>query len=341
MDSVNQLLPHIATFSALLPAANTRQAIAQSICKAVQNAGLKDCVVYYANPHKSELEQLAAIGEKLSRDGKIQNPIRLKYGQGIVGMVALFRKDIIIDDTRLTPNYVVDDQSRLSELTVPIIYDDQLLGVIDSEHDEQAYFGDFHRQLFQVLATMAAPQLSIAIANEQTNEQSVSPTPIEQYKINQKLDSENVSSVEKKQANYDQQVTELLSMIDADEFQKIVAGLLKNYHKPNALSGLPKLKSLLAGYEDKAFSSFFIETLKEAIRHACDELFLPTPKTQKFHYIIEHTYFKPLANHQAVADHLGMSYSSFNRHLGNARREIASYVWVKLHKQNNIALRAC
>ncbi len=338
MERIDSLIPHIAQFSTQLEALSrgvdsvSKQAIAQLICRTVEASGLNDCVVYFASHQSNELTQCAAIGEKLNAIGELENPIRLKYGQGIVGMVALFRKEIVIDDTRLTPNYVVDDQSRLSELAVPILLGDELLGVIDSEHETLAFFNQSHCALFQLLGAVVAPRFACALNHEQVESNLVNPTLITDY---------HREKIKNHLQNYSTQIGELLSLLDQDEFHKIIIGLLKNYHKPNALSGLPNLKEILNSYQDKTFSSCFIDTLKQSIRAACDELFLPTPKTQKFHYIIEHTYLNPLPNHQAVADHLGMSYSSFNRHLGNARREIASYLWVKLHKQNNVALRAC
>jgi len=340
MHQFDQLLPFLADFCNRIDQQDTLGRLAQLICEIVANAELDDCVVYLAQPERNELVQIAAIGQKRNPDGGIDNPIRLKFGQGIVGMVALFKKDIVIDDTSLTPNYVVDDCRRYSELTVPILYQGELLGVIDSENSSRHFFDAFHRALFQLLATTVAPawrtmRESYCVQTMDNSALDDSPR-ISRLSSVSRLASKNTDIEDPRFQN---QFAALLSTLNSERFQNIVIGLLKNFHKPNALSELPQLKNILEEYQDQNFSSYLIDRLKRSIRNACDELFLPSPKTQKFHFILEHTYFTPMPNHQAVSDHLGMSYSSFNRHLGKARREVSAFLWVKLRKKNQLTLK--
>jgi PAS domain-containing protein len=57
-------------------------------------------------------------------------------------------------DTRTTPEYVVDDQIRLSEITVPILFNGNLIGIIDSEHPELDYYGQHHLDFLQKIANL-------------------------------------------------------------------------------------------------------------------------------------------------------------------------------------------
>jgi hypothetical protein len=86
---------------------------------------------------------------------------------------------------------------------------------------------------------------------------------------------------------------------------------------------------MLEKYDSDEFAQFLLQRLKDEVKVCTDELFLTSPKTQKYHFIIEHTYISPLQNHQLVADKLGMSYSTFARHLSKARNQLLEYLWEK------------
>ena len=130
--------------------------------QAVAKLGLEDCVIYLIDESKGDLVQRAAYGPKNPRARDILNPIRLRPGQGIVGSCAVESAPICIGDTRLDPRYVEDDEARLSELAVPILHDGRVIGVIDSEHSEPAFFTLWHVGIFTTLAAMTASRIAAA-----------------------------------------------------------------------------------------------------------------------------------------------------------------------------------
>ena len=50
--------------------------------------------------------------------------------------------------------YRVDDTFRLSEVCVPIIHNDELLGIIDSEHRLPGYFNERDIKMLTTIATL-------------------------------------------------------------------------------------------------------------------------------------------------------------------------------------------
>lgn len=131
-----------------------------SIAKhAIAKLGYVDCVVYLYDKEKNELQQRAAHGPKNPIDFDINNPIRLKVGEGIVGHVALTGKAEIISNTTIDKRYKVDDIERLSEITVPILSEGKVIGVIDSEHPEPDYFTDQDLQILTTIAAMASSKI--------------------------------------------------------------------------------------------------------------------------------------------------------------------------------------
>jgi PAS domain S-box-containing protein len=118
--------------------------------------GFTDCVIYLVNEAAQCLEQKAAWGEKTDMDNRIINPIRIPLGKGIVGTVALTGKAELIADTTLDPRYIVDDAPRQAEISVPIIAENRVIGVIDSEHPDKHFFTDKHLSILTAIASLCA-----------------------------------------------------------------------------------------------------------------------------------------------------------------------------------------
>ena len=126
---------------------------------------LEDCVIYMLDKEKEYLIQKAAFGNKNNGEKKIVSPIKIKVGDGIVGTVAKSKNYLRIDDLRINDTYIVDDVSRLSELSVPIFIDDAIVGILDSEHSEQNFFTDDHVFLFHLIAKLTEKKLKQICSN--------------------------------------------------------------------------------------------------------------------------------------------------------------------------------
>lgn len=119
---------------------------------------LGDCVVYLpAQP--DVLTQAAAWGPKRGVESLLESSLRLPVGRGIVGECALLLQTQRVDDTREDPRYIAGDQPGLSELSVPIHRDGTLLGVLDSEAAEPAFFDSRYEQAFEAIAHCGATHL--------------------------------------------------------------------------------------------------------------------------------------------------------------------------------------
>lgn len=136
----------------------------------ISKLGLEDCVIYLMDESRNVLVQRAAFGPKSPEGQKILNPIEIPFGEGIVGTVAETRHAELIADTREDSRYIVDDEPRLSELTVPIVMDNRVLGVIDSEHSEVGFFTKQHLDLLTIIASMASTRIAALLTIERLNE---------------------------------------------------------------------------------------------------------------------------------------------------------------------------
>ncbi|MBC7826806.1 MAG: histidine kinase [Chitinophagaceae bacterium] len=119
-----------------------------------------DCVVYLLDEERNILVQKAAYGPKNPRSYEIFHPIEIPIGKGIVGSVAKTGKAEIIRDTTKDNRYIKDDDMRLSEITVPIICDNKVIGIIDAEHPEKNFFKPRHLKILTKIAALSAGKIN-------------------------------------------------------------------------------------------------------------------------------------------------------------------------------------
>ena len=127
----------------------------------------EDCVIYQIDTNRNVLVQRAAAGPKsphISRE--IINHLEIPVGKGIVGTVAKTGKAERIGNTSRDNRYVLDDQRRYSEITIPIWVDGQLFGIIDSEHSQKHFFRERHSRLLKNIAQICGERISKYLTEE-------------------------------------------------------------------------------------------------------------------------------------------------------------------------------
>jgi sigma-B regulation protein RsbU (phosphoserine phosphatase) len=86
---------------------------------------------------------------------------RIPVGKGIVGQVALTRQPILVNDASSAENYIPANPDVRSELAVPLIAKNRLIGVMDLESTEPGYFQPEHLRIL----TFTASRIAQAIEN--------------------------------------------------------------------------------------------------------------------------------------------------------------------------------
>jgi len=97
----------------------------------------------------------------LGHSAEIVENLRIAMGDGLVGTAALERKPIVVDDVRTDPRYIEAVNAARSELAVPLISKNKVVGVLDIESPEVGYFNEEQVRLLSLLAS----QIAIAIEN--------------------------------------------------------------------------------------------------------------------------------------------------------------------------------
>jgi len=81
--------------------------------------------------------------------------------RGLVGYAARHKEPVLVPDVHKDPRYISTNPETRSELCVPLIYKDDVIGVLDLEHTRRGFFNEGH---VRTITTLAA-QIAIAIEN--------------------------------------------------------------------------------------------------------------------------------------------------------------------------------
>jgi len=161
LSTEQQYLAIVSAFAVdLLSMNSVKDIVWHAARNVVARLGFDDVVIYLFDEKKQMLIQTACYGNKNPSEYEVFKPIEIALGQGLVGKSALTQKPIITEDTSLDPDYMIDDEVRLSELTVPMMVDGKLIGVIDSEHPTRKFYNEEQLNTLVAIASMMATQIS-------------------------------------------------------------------------------------------------------------------------------------------------------------------------------------
>src|ERR1700719_1252998 len=112
-------------------------------------------------------------------DNVFRHRVTVKFGQrvqekhavpaheGIVGAAATLGRAVVVPDVTLEPRYLMVNPETRSELAVPMLYQDRVIGVMDLESPQLNYFTPDHVQVLSILAAQFAVSLENARLYEQ------------------------------------------------------------------------------------------------------------------------------------------------------------------------------
>ena len=91
----------------------------------------------------------------------------IPVGKGITGAAAEARETVRVEDTLADPRYIASHPEIRSEVAVPLIVQDRVVGVMDLESERVGFFTEDHVRLLGLLA----PQIASSVENARLYEQ--------------------------------------------------------------------------------------------------------------------------------------------------------------------------
>lgn len=132
----------------ILQEAADREEAMQHICAMLhREVTYYDWVGFYmVNPlAENELILGAYVGEPTEHT-------RIPFGEGICGQAAESRKTHIVNDVNQESNYLACSPTVQSEIVVPIIRGDELIGEIDIDSDTRGAMSDNDKKILEAIA---------------------------------------------------------------------------------------------------------------------------------------------------------------------------------------------
>jgi len=119
---------------------------------------LEHSAILLLNAATSELEVRSVSS---STQGGFERPVRL--GEGLIGGAAKLKRPVYSQDVSKDPRYVCSFATTRSELAIPLMLRDEVVGVVDCQSDRPNFFDNETTDLLTLFSTQA----SIAIQNAQ------------------------------------------------------------------------------------------------------------------------------------------------------------------------------
>ena len=91
----------------------------------------------------------------------------LELGKGITGAAVEARETLNVGDTSADPRYIASHPDIRSEIAVPLILQDKVIGVLDLESQRLGFFTDEHTRAL----TLLAPQIASSVENARLYEE--------------------------------------------------------------------------------------------------------------------------------------------------------------------------
>src|SRR5215813_2103098 len=98
--------------------------------------------------------------------------VRIKVGEGITGIAAQTREAVMVNDVSLDPRYIDKVPNVCSELAVPLIVKNKVIGVINIDAEEKDFFQEEHKRLLTLIASRMAVGIENARLHTRTTRQA-------------------------------------------------------------------------------------------------------------------------------------------------------------------------
>ncbi len=137
----------------------------------ISKLGFIDCRIYLWDDDKISLSQKAGYGPTGSMLGIDNDEAYFMPGEDLAGIVARSGEATILSEPMLSQLKSMDGTDKKSEICVPITFNEEILGVIDSQHAEKNFFTRQHLQALTTIATLMASKIKSIQAEQRLRHQ--------------------------------------------------------------------------------------------------------------------------------------------------------------------------
>jgi sigma-B regulation protein RsbU (phosphoserine phosphatase) len=120
----------------------------------------------------NEKTQELGIRFQIGYPKEVADRTRIKVGHGITGIAAQIREAVMVNDVSRDPRYIDKVPNVCSELAVPLIVKNKVIGVINIDAEERDFFQEEHKRLLTLIASRMAVGIENARLHTRTTRQA-------------------------------------------------------------------------------------------------------------------------------------------------------------------------
>jgi sigma-B regulation protein RsbU (phosphoserine phosphatase) len=163
IDRQNRTLQTLAQLSQRFSLILDLDELLSKIAESVRTLANYDAFsIYLVDAEKKVLRHRFSV--RYDQRVKLDN---IPLGKGITGASAESRKAVRVRNTAEDPRYIASHPDIISEIAVPLIVQDRVVGVLDLESERLGFFTEDHQQAL----TLLAPQIASSIENARLYEE--------------------------------------------------------------------------------------------------------------------------------------------------------------------------
>ncbi|MDR3565868.1 MAG: sensor domain-containing diguanylate cyclase [Negativicutes bacterium] len=188
---------------------NEQEVLDQIVDGIIAELGFTAAAILLLDEEKQELVLAANRGYLISN-------LRLPYEQGLTWRAVINRDMVYIPDVHKEPNYVQGGGNGLSEVAIPLIFADRIIGVLDIECSEDRPLRPYELNLLRTLAGQVALTISHAQHVAEVEVQAITDALTGHYNYRYFVDL--LDREFKRALRYRRPLS--LMMLDVDHFKK-------------------------------------------------------------------------------------------------------------------------
>ncbi len=163
LDRQNRTLQTLAQLSQRFSLILDLDELLSKIAESVRTLANYDAFsIYLVDPEQKVLRHRFSV--RYDQRVKLDN---IPLGKGITGASAESRIAVRVRNTAEDPRYIASHPDIISEIAVPLIVQDRVVGVLDLESERLGFFTEDHQQAL----TLLAPQIASSIENARLYEE--------------------------------------------------------------------------------------------------------------------------------------------------------------------------
>src|SRR5579872_3244791 len=120
----------------------------------------------------NEKTQQLRIRFQVGYPPEVADRIRIKVGEGVTGTAAQTREAVLVNDVTTASHYIEGIPDVRSELAIPLIHKNRVIGVIDIEAPQANYFNQEHERILTLIASRMAVGIENARLHTRTTRQA-------------------------------------------------------------------------------------------------------------------------------------------------------------------------